>query len=67
MDIIKVPYIDKIDQGKKVEEEQKTASEDEEEHYVEALKYNEIMKLLSDAQLVNTLLNVGACYPKLMK
>ncbi|CAI8586488.1 unnamed protein product [Vicia faba] len=47
-------------------EEEETASEDEEEHYIESLKYNEIMELLSDAQLLKKMLNVEACYPKLM-
>lgn len=52
---------------KEFEEEEKTTSEDEEEHYVESLKYNEIMELISDAQLLKTMLNVGSSYPKLIK
>ncbi|CAI8598340.1 unnamed protein product [Vicia faba] len=39
----------------------------EKEHYVEALEYNEIIVLLSDAQLLKTMLNDGSGYPKLMK
>lgn len=39
----------------------KTTSEDEEDHY------NEILELLSDAQLLKTMLNVGSGYPNLMK
>ncbi|KAI5421310.1 hypothetical protein KIW84_044941 [Lathyrus oleraceus] len=35
--------------------------------YVETLKYNEIMELPNDAQFLKTMLNVGACYPNLMK
>lgn len=35
--------------------------------YVERPKYNEIVELPSDAQLLKTILNIGACYPKLMK
>ncbi|KAI5406549.1 hypothetical protein KIW84_053040 [Lathyrus oleraceus] len=52
---------------KEFEEEEKTTSEDEEEYYVESLKYNEIMELISDAQLLKTMLNVGSSYPKLIK
>lgn len=39
----------------------------EKEYYVEALKYNEIIKTLRDAQLLKTMLNDGSGYPKLMK
>lgn len=48
----KVLFIDKIMTKEKEddsEEEEETTSGDEEEHYVQALKYNEIMELLSDA------------------
>lgn len=48
------------------EKEEETASKDEEEHYVEALKCNEFMERLSDAQLLKTVL-VGHDYPKLIK
>lgn len=49
------------------EEEEEIANEDEKEHYIEALKYNEIMDLLNDAQFLQTMLNDGFGYPKLMK
>lgn len=39
----------------------------EKEHYVEELKYNENLELLSDAQLLKTMLNDGFGYPKLVK
>lgn len=42
--IRKVTPIEKI----MTKEEEETVSEDEEEHYVEVLKYNEIMELQSD-------------------
>ncbi|KAI5412655.1 hypothetical protein KIW84_057341 [Lathyrus oleraceus] len=35
--------------------------------YVKALKHNEIMDLPSDVQLLKIMLNVGPCYPKLVK
>lgn len=35
--------------------------------YVEALKYNDFTELHNDAQLLKTILNAGACYPRLMK
>ncbi|KAI5386245.1 hypothetical protein KIW84_072695 [Lathyrus oleraceus] len=59
----KVTSIDKI----MTMEEEETASEDEEEHYLELLKYNEIMELHSDVQLLKTVLIAGSCYHKLMK
>ncbi|KAI5395726.1 hypothetical protein KIW84_062057 [Lathyrus oleraceus] len=34
--------------------------------YVKALKYNDIVELPSDAQLLKTILNAGACYPELV-
>lgn len=70
----KDPSIDKImTKEKEVEEEEETdneeeeeiASEDEEENYVEALQYNEIMELRSDAQLLKTMLNDESGYPKI--
>ena len=48
-------------------ESEEVASEDEEKHYVETMKYNEITGLHSEAQLLKTLLNVGACYPRLVR
>lgn len=39
----------------------------EKEHYVEALKYYEIMELLSDVQYLKTMLNDGYSFPKLIK
>ncbi|CAI8591810.1 unnamed protein product [Vicia faba] len=35
--------------------------------YVEALNYNEIVELSNDVKLLKTMLNVGACYPMLVK
>lgn len=35
--------------------------------YVKTPKYSEIMKPLSDAQSLKTMLDVGSCYPKLVK
>lgn len=60
---INVTSIDQI----MTKEEEETASEDEEEHYGELLKYNDIMELLSDSQLFKTLLIAKACYHRLMK
>lgn len=37
------------------------------EHYVEALKYYEIMELLSDAQYLKTVMNDESGFPKLIK
>lgn len=59
----KVTYINNI----MTKEEEEIASEDEEEYYVEVLKYNEIMELHSEAQLLETMLIARACYPSLMK
>lgn len=52
---------------KGAEQEEETANEDEEELFVEALKYNDFMELHSNAQLLKTMLNVKACYPRLME
>lgn len=59
----KVTSIDKI----MTMEEEETASEYEEEYYLELLKYNEIMELHSDVQLLKIMLIAGSCYHKLMK
>lgn len=58
-----VTSIDKL----MTKEEGEIASEDEEEHYIEILKYNEIMELHSDAQSLKIMLIDAACYPRLMK
>lgn len=52
---------------KEVREEEETANEDAEELFVEALMYSEFLELHSDAQLLKTMLNAGACYSRLRK
>lgn len=61
------PIIDDYLGRSKVISIDKIMIEDEEEHYVEVLKYNKIMELQSDAQLLKTVLIAGAYYPRLMK
>ncbi|CAI8607776.1 unnamed protein product [Vicia faba] len=59
-------YNNMYDRGKS-EEEEEIASEDEEEHFVEALDYNVSMELYSDSQLLKIMLKAGGCYPRLLK
>lgn len=53
--------------GKEAEEQEEKTNENAKELLFEALKYNDVMELHGDAQLLKEVLNVGSCYPKLIE